>query len=599
MACVAAALVAVAIALSSSAASAQPGRDKVLRVAFPVAETGFDPQAAGDAYSNYVNRVIFDTLYRYDYLERPYRIVPNTAAGMPQISADGRTWTIHLRKGIYFADDPAFKGRKRELVAGDYVYQWKRFFDPAIKAPLYSSFNEAGVLGVAALREEAIRNKTKFDYDREVEGIRALDRYTLQFKLDKPRPRFIYTLAEGNVFGGVAREVVEFYGDKIMEHPVGTGPFMLSEWRRSSKIVLARNPNYREATYDEGNHVDDPRSKAIAAQLKGRRLPMLDRVEIVIIEESQPRWLSFLNRQTDLMERLPNEFSTVAIPNNVLAPNLAKQGIQMDRAPLADVTLASLFNIENPVVGGYTPEKVALRRAIALAYDSELEIRVARKSQAVPAQTAIAPSTFGYDPNLKTAMSDHDPVRARALLDMYGYLDRDGDGWRERPDGSPLLLRLATTASQTDRRLNELWRRCMADVGLRMRFEIATWGDLLKRSRSASLMMWGYTWVAGTPDGGFFLGIAYGPNANESNDSRFALPAFDRLFERQNVLPDGPERDALMREGKNLLVAHMPYKVRVHTIVNDVLQPWVRGYWRHPFMRDTWVYAGVDEEMRR
>ena len=139
----------------------------------------------------------------------------------------------------------------------------------------------------------------------------------------------------------------------------------------------------------------------------------------------------------------------------------------------------------------------------------------------------------------------------------------------------------------------------MADVGLRMRFEIATWGDLLKRSRSASLMMWGYTWVAGTPDGGFFLGIAYGPNANESNDSRFALPAFDRLFERQNVLPDGPERDALMREGKNLLVAHMPYKVRVHTIVNDVLQPWVRGYWRHPFMRDTWVYAGVDEEMRR
>ena len=109
-------------------------------------------------------------------------------------------------------------------------------------------------------------------------------------------------------------------------------------------------------------------------------------------------------------------------------------------------------------------------------------------------------------------------------------------------------------------------------------------------------MMWGYTWVAQSPDGGFFLGIAYGPNSSESNDSRFALPAFDRLFERQSVLPDGPARVALMREGKNLMAAHMPYKAHVHTLLNDLLQPRVRGWWRHPFARDTWVYTGVDLE---
>ena len=134
----------------------------------------------------------------------------------------------------------------------------------------------------------------------------------------------------------------------------------------------------------------------------------------------------------------------------------------------------------------------------------------------------------------------------------------------------------------------------MTAVGLRMEFDIATWPDLLKKSRAGALMMWGFTWVAASPDGGFFLGIGYGPNANESNDAHFNLPEFDRLFERQNVLPDGPDREALMRAAKNLLLAYMPYKVHAHNIVNDLQQPWVRGHWRHPFSRDLWRYVGVD-----
>ena len=86
----------------------------------------------------------------------------------------------------------------------------------------------------------------------------------------------------------------------------------------------------------------------------------------------------------------------------------------------------------------------------------------------------------------------------------------------------------------------------MSAVGLRMRFEIANWPDLLKMDRANALMMWNFAWAAGSPDGSFFLGIGYGPNSGESNDAHFALPAYDRLFERQRVLPDGPERDALM-----------------------------------------------------
>jgi len=108
-------------------------------------------------------------------------------------------------------------------------------------------------------------------------------------------------------------------------------------------------------------------------------------------------------------------------------------------------------------------------------------------------------------------------------------------------------------------------------------------------------MMWGYSWSATSPDGGFFLGIAYGPNASESNDPRFTLPAFDRLFEKQRALPDGPEREAVMRQAKDLLVAYMPFKVLLHNLALDVVQPWTQGYRRHPFMRDIWRFVDPGE----
>jgi ABC-type transport system substrate-binding protein len=587
----------LAVACSAAAAADAP---KVLRYAFPIAETGFDPVQLSDLYSRTVTAGIFEAPLTFDFLDRPIRMKPLTAEALPEIGDDFRTFTFRIRPGIYFADDPAFKGARRELVAQDYVYTIKRHYDPRWKSQNLYLLENAKLLGLSELRREVEAAKQPFPYDREVEGVRALDRYTFRIRLAEPSPRFHQQLmTDSSVFGAMAREVVEFYGDKIMEHPVGTGPFMLAEWRRSSRIVLARNPGFRAMLYDEQAPADDARSQAIAATLKGRRMPMLDRVEIAIIEESQPRWLSFRNAQSDIMERLPNDFAPVAIPNNKLAPYLAKQGIVMDRAPLVDVTLAALFNQDDPVVGGYTPEKVALRRAIALAYNSEEEIRVARRSQAVPAQTAIAPATYGYDPALKTSMSDHDPARARALLDMYGYVDRDGDGWRELPDGAPLTLEYATQPDQASRQLVELWDKYMKAVGLRIVFKPAKWPENLKASRAGKLMMWGVAWSAGSPDGDTFLALAYGPNKGGANHARFDLPAFNELYIKQNKMPDGPEREKIMVEASKLMVAYVPYKLSSHRIATDLMHPWVVGYRRNPFVREFFKYVDIDLDVQR
>jgi ABC-type transport system substrate-binding protein len=508
----------------AEAAQRQAG-PKVLRVAFETAETGFDPAQLFDSYSFQVTSAIFEAPLAWDYLARPFRLVPLTAAALPEVSSDYRVFTLRIRPGIHFADDPAFKGVRRELTAADYVYSLKRAFDPRL-ANGYAMQGLQGfkILGLDALRQQALDTKRPFDYDRPVEGLRALDRYTLQIRLAEPAPRFAYdALAFSGAYGAVAREVVEHYGATIAEHPVGTGAFRLAEWRRSSRIVLERNPGYREVRYDAQPDADDVEGQAIAARLAGRRLPMIDRVEISIIEESQPRWLAFLEGDLDRLI-LPNEFAPLAAPGNALAPFLARQGVQLLRTPVPTVSYL-MFNMDDPIVGGYTPEKVALRRAISLAYDVDEEIRLLRNGQAVPAYGPVAPLGFGYAESLVGELSEYDPAKANALLDLYGYADRDGDGWRERPDGSRLVLEKMTEPDLRSRRFEEMLQRRLAAVGLRVAFKVAQWPENNKAARAGRFMMWTLGSGTSNPDSDAILALAYGPNKTSAAGARFELEA--------------------------------------------------------------------------
>ena len=182
----------------------------------------------------------------------------------------------------------------------------------------------------------------------------------------------------------------------------------------------------------------------------------------------------------------------------------------------------------------------------------------------------------------------------KALLDMHGYVDRDGDGWRDQPDGPPLLLEYSTSPDQNSRQLTEQWKRNMDAINVRIDFKVAKWPEQLKASRTGKLMMWGVGWSAGQPDGDTFLALGYGPNKGQANHARFDLAAFNKLYEKQRVLPDGPERQAAMDEAKKLMVAYMPYKVHVHRIWTDLWQPWVKGYNRNIFVREFWKYVDID-----
>jgi ABC-type transport system substrate-binding protein len=587
-------LLGLAAAPLAAAASPVPGGAgaKTLRIA-SLSETGFDPARAGDVPSLVVIGHIFDPLLGFDPLARPVKLRPRTAAAMPEPSADFRTWTVKVQPGIFFTDHPAFKGQRRELTAADYVYSIKRLADPAHKSTAWSGLEQTGITGLAAARREALEQKKPFDYDKPIEGLVALDRYTIRFQLDAGRPRFPYQIAETTT-GAVAREVIEAVGELAPQHPVGTGPFRLAEWRRASRIVLERNPGYREVRYQAEPAAGDAEGQRILARLKGRKLPMIDRVEIAVIDESQPTWLAFLNDEADLVV-LPAEFTDVALPGGRIAPHLARRGIRAERVALP-ATYYTMFNMEHPVVGGYAPHQVALRRAIALGIDVRREIELLRHGSAVAAESPVAVHLSGFDPAYKSEMSDYYPARARALLDLYGYRDRDRDGWREQPDGSPLVLEMATQPNQQTRRFDELMKRDMDALGLRLVFKAAQWPEQYKAARAGKLMLWSVQGRASSPDGLEGLLRYNGAAKGGINLARFDHPAMNAVIERLLALPDGPERDAAFREAKRLTAVWMPYKLRTHPVQVTLTQPWLVGF-RRPLFWSNW-FETVDLEPR-
>jgi ABC-type transport system substrate-binding protein len=522
----------------------------------------------------------------------------NTAVSLPEVSPDGTTFTMRIKPGIYFADDPAFKGKPRELVAQDYVFTWKRFADPANKSPVWSGMETDGYVGLGELRQRALDGKKPFDYEEEIEGVRALDRYTIRFTLKEPRPRFLQTLAGGDLYGAVAREVIEHYGSEAESHPVGTGPFKLAQWRRSSLIVFERNPQFREMFYDAEPAADDVEGQALLARFKGRRLPMVDRVEISIIEEEQPRWLSFVSGEADLAYRVGYQFAPQAMPNGKVAPNLAKQGIR-GYPVVESAGNFFLFNMDDPVVGGYTPAQVALRRAFGLGLDSQTIINYAYNGLGTLAQGPTLPNTSAYDPKLKTECSEYSPARAKALLDLYGFADRDGDGWRERPDGSPLVLRVSTQSQQRDRKIAEVLTKNMKTLGIRVESPVAQWPENLKSARAGNFQVWSLGLSAAAPDSGGGYQRYDSRQIGGQNMARVRLPELDALYAKLETLPDGPERLDAFHQAERLAIAYMPYKFTLNRVSLDMAQGHLVGYRRTVFWNDWWQFVDVDHSAHK
>ena len=584
-------LVVAALAAAVTCGKAQAAADpaKVLRIASSDI-VSLDPQQGNDLYSTRIASHIFEALYDFDYFATPAKVIPNTAEALPEVTDDGKTWTMRLKKGIFFADDPVFKGKPRELVAEDYVYSIKRHLDPNLRNGGNPALTEL-IVGARAVVDAARKPGSKMNYDTPIEGLRTIDRYTLQIRLHSPD----YTLLERMAvlpMMAVAREAVEAAGADVMTRPVGTGPYRLVEWRKASRLVLEANPKYRTIRYPESSN---PQHKALVDAMRGKTLPQIGRIEVSIIEESQPELLAFMQADLDLM-LLGGDDAKRVLDNGKLKPELVKKGIQHLRFGAPSVTF-TYFNLDDPVVGGYSSAQVALRRAIAMGFDIDEAIRVLYAGNALPANQLLPPGVNGHDPTLPPR-SIYDPAGARALLDRFGFKDIDGDGYRETPDGKPLTLVRGTLPESWYRDADTLWKKNMDAIGIRMQINQQTFAELLNQMRAGRLQMFNLGYRSLEPSGYLILQTLWSKERRDTNPSQFKRPAYDAAYEAFLRTPAGPERTALARKMSEISQAWVPMILHTYGVGNVICYPWVLGYWPSPF-GGSWKYADVDIARRK
>ncbi len=574
-------------------ASAAFAQNKILRVTFQAAETGFDPVRTSDYYSGMIDEAIYDTLLGYDYLARPAKLIPRAAEALPTVSADGKTYTVRIKKGIHFTDDPAFKGKKRELTAQDFAYSWRRFFDPKYRSP-YAFLFTGKIVGLDALGEQA-KKTGKFDYEAPVAGLQTPDRYTLVIRLTEPDVNFQYVMAFP-LTSAVAREVIDAYGEESNAHPVGTGPFYLKRYVRSSKIELARNPGFRGMTWDF-DPGDNPRFKEIAEKMKGKKLPAVDGVEISVMEETQSRWLAFQQGQTDIEYQLWDVSPNFMSDDGRLKPEFERRGIRLDRIVDPEI-IYMYFNMQDKIdgvpnpVGGFGKEKMALRRAIMMAYNVGDQIRIIRKGQAVRAQYPVPPGVAGHDPEYRPLVT-YDPRAANALLEMAGY-KKGADGFRRQPNGEPLVIRYTSTPTERDRQFDELTKRAFDSIGLHLEIAKERFPEYVKSQKRCRVMFGVAAWIADYPDGDNFMQLLYGPNTGESNNACYKSAEFDRRYKRTRAMHDGPERDRLYHEMTRIMEVDGAWLLLDSRVRNSLLQPNVIGFTKHPVLHAEWAFIDLD-----
>jgi ABC-type transport system substrate-binding protein len=567
-----------------------PDGKKVVRLEFKADITGFDPAAAPDLYSAIVIDGVFDTLLTYDYLAEPSKLVPKLADGMPEVSEGGKLYTVKLKKGVYFSPHDVFGGKKRELTAQDVVYSYMRHYDDRIR-PVWRFLIDEKIVGMNAWYQAGKAAK-KLDWDAKIPGLEVVDSHTLKIRLTRPDYNFGYVMAHVAT-GIVAREVIEKYPDDAHSHPVGTSAYMLKEWVRGQRIVFEKNPNWRGGVWDFKPSGKDPYDEVIVKAMQGKQLASVDRVEVYPMVEPQTRLLAFKDSQLDVMLAQDQNATETLGADNKLKPELLARGIRLQRFIDPEYTY-TYYNWQDPVWGGSELHKIALRRAVSMAYNIDDEIKVIRKNQAIAAEYLVPPGVVGYKPDYVSSIR-YNPSLANALLDKFGY-KKGADGYRNTPDGKPFSFRYSSTPSSTEREFDELYKKNLDAIGIRFEAHKEQFAELKKLEKRCLLQIHGAAWIADYPDGDNFLQLLYGKNVGESNNACYKNPVFDKLYEQAAALPDGPERDKLYLEMQKQFEADTPWRMGVSRYRNQLIQPWVVGYKKHPILLSEWMYFDVNME---
>jgi ABC-type transport system substrate-binding protein len=569
-------LILITLSLFSACSKTQDKNERVLTVIAASDIKGFDPIMSSDVGSAAQIAKIYEGLLSYHWLKLPYELIPNLAEAMPVISADGMTYTFKIKKGVRFQDDIAFPGGKgREMDASDFVYSIKRLADTKNQATGWWIL-DGKIKGLNEWRNK-YQSQPAANYDEEIAGIKAIDKYTLQFQLSKVFPQFLYSLAMPFTFV-VPKEAVTKYGAEFINHPVGTGPYVLPVFDQGKRIVFTKNPTFREKFYPSEA---SPEFKHFLGDA-GKKLPLIDKIVVNVMIESQPAWLKFNKGEIDYLSIPKDNFSSTIVGNK-LSQEMLDKGMSLTIMPSLDVYYIG-FNFDYKIF-----QNVNLRRAMSLAYDVNTANELFYNNTGFPAESVAPPGLAGNVSGFKNKWKGPDIDLAKKTLALAGY-----------PEGKGLPeITLDTMSSTTARQKAEFFQAQMEKIGIKIKVVMNLNPELQAKIKKRAVQMIDYGWIGDYPDTENFLQIFYGPNsAPGANSANYNNPQFNKDFEVAVKMQHSPKRTAMYEKLNQYLANEAVAIFTVHTQSYILQQKWVRNYHDSDFIFDYHQYMNIDQAQK-
>ncbi len=546
---------------------AKPGEDAATLRMTTARIRGFDPAHAGDQASIQAVGKIYEGLLQYAYWDRPYRVEPLLAENLPEVSDDGLVWRFRLRRGIRFSDDPCFAatgGKGRELVAQDVAYSLKRIADVKVGSGGFWTLR-GKVAGLDAFRETS-RGEAPTDYDGEVEGLRIVGSHELEIRLTAPYPQLPWVLAMPYAFV-VPREAVEFYGAEFVNHPVGTGPYVLAEARQNHRYEYRANPKWSGDGREERMPAGAPTPDA------GRRLPLISRIVDSVVGDPSTAWLLFLSGDLDRVDVGREQWDSIITPEKELRPELAARGVVLSQSPQLHVTYTA-FNMDDPVVGANRK----LRQALCSAFDAEAWMDFHNGRIQVPTGP-VPPGVAGYTD--AAPPYGFDLERARRLMAEAGYPEGQDPATVRR---LKLVLELGSADNPEARQAAELMASFMERIGVVLEPSYNNWPAFLQKIERRQAQMFSVTWIGDYPDAQNFLQLFASENASPGpNRANYRSETFDRIYTELVERPESPEREALCREAAAVVMEDCPWILTAYPMAFSVHHGRLKNYLRHDF----------------
>jgi ABC-type transport system substrate-binding protein len=605
---------------------------KIFYTTFVEAPRTLDPAVAYTTSAHAVTGNVYDTLLEYHYLKRPYTLIPGIAEAVPEPEAlpDGRIrYHFHLRPELRFHDDPAFAAMgsetPRAITAQDIAFQLMRIADPAVNSPVVTPFSNLDGFGDFAKRLTEARKADEAFAALPVHeqyaavgapaGIAVESDRDIAVILSRPYPQILFWFAM-EFTTPMAWEAVAWYDGRegrpsLADHPVGSGPYRLVDYEKQSRMVLeaspawygVRHPEWRApaATYPSEGEPGDRAAGLLDADVVGRPLPFIERIEFRREKESIPAFSKFLQGYYDASGIIRESFDKV-IREDGLSPEMRDLGIRLEKSVIPAVYYIG-FNMDDPVVGRAGGERSRkLRQAMSLVIDTEEYTRLFLNGRGIAAQSPLPPGLFGYDADYHNPYRPRegrvDWDRARALLAEAGY-----EGGIDPATSRPLTMNFDTPDTSAQGRLRfqfyvDAWRK----LGLDVRIEATNYNQFQEKVRNGAYQIFSWGWVADYPDPENFYFLLTSDMARSKsggpNTANFADEYFDAVFAEMAVRPNDERRLELVRELRTILERERPWIELMHPEDYALFHGWLHNVKPAGMSYPTTKYRDLDADER-